>query len=101
MNDFQCEDDIYIGMEAAVEKLTHYYDNMSPMVGIALALDPSKKFKYLEKGLNWEVEWVNSIFLLPTKAVSKEGDSYSNPFKTKALRTRCELGGRIDEYCWW
>ena len=61
LNECESDDDIYIGMEAAVEKLIHYYDNMSPMVGIALALDPSKKLKYLEMGLNWEVHWVNSV----------------------------------------
>ena len=38
---FNENDDMYEGIEAAVEKLNHYYDKISPMVGIALILDPS------------------------------------------------------------
>ena len=52
-------DDIYIGIEAAIQKLYHYYDNISPMVGIALILNPTMKFDMLRK-LNWKEEWINS-----------------------------------------
>jgi hypothetical protein len=31
---FNSSDDIYIGIEAAVEKLNHYYDALSPIIGI-------------------------------------------------------------------
>ena len=58
---FQPEDDIYIGIEAAVEKLTHYYDKVSPMVGIALILDPRFKKVYLKDELNWQDDWVESV----------------------------------------
>jgi hypothetical protein len=61
IRNYNDDDDIYIGIEAAIEKLTHYYDDMSPMVGIALALDPSKKYKYLDTALSWEKEWVDSV----------------------------------------
>jgi len=45
---FNLDDDIYIGIEAAIEKLDHYYDKISPMAGIALILDPSlKKNSYI------------------------------------------------------
>jgi hypothetical protein len=37
------DDDISSCIENAVDKLTHYYDQMSQMVGIALMLDPTKK----------------------------------------------------------
>jgi hypothetical protein len=37
---FDADDDIYVGIKAGIEKLTHYYDKISPMVGIALILDP-------------------------------------------------------------
>jgi hypothetical protein len=75
---YNYDDDIYIGLDAAIEKLTHYYDDMSPMVGIALALDPSKKYKYLDKGLNWEKEWVESV---------KSNFAVSSTTKTKSTLT--------------
>lgn len=53
--------DIYIGIEAAVEKLTHYYDKVSPMVGIALILDPLFKQNYLKHELNWQDDWVDTV----------------------------------------
>jgi hypothetical protein len=45
----------------AVDKLTPYYDQMSPIVGVALMLDPrkSKRDKYLKK-LDWEDSWINT-----------------------------------------
>jgi hypothetical protein len=36
-------DDIHIGMLKALEKLIHYYDHLSPIIGIALCLDPTMK----------------------------------------------------------
>jgi hypothetical protein len=58
---FDENDDIYIGIESAIEKLNHYYDKVSPMVGIALILDPTLKKEFLKKGLGWQVEWVDSV----------------------------------------
>jgi hypothetical protein len=42
---FEDEEDIYIGLSAAIEKLEHYYDQISPIAGIALILDPRTKKK--------------------------------------------------------
>ena len=42
MNQFEADDEIYIGIEAAVEKLNYYYNNISPIVGISLILMPGK-----------------------------------------------------------
>lgn len=61
MQKFDPNDDIYIGIEAAVEKLTHYYDKVSPMVGIALILDPRFKQNYLKDELNWQDDWVETV----------------------------------------
>jgi hypothetical protein len=40
---FKTDDDIYIGIEAAIEKLIYYYDKVSPMIGIALILELTLK----------------------------------------------------------
>ena len=53
--------DIYEGIDAAVDKLNHYYDKISPMVGIALILDPKLKKDFLKKDLGWKDEWVDSV----------------------------------------
>jgi len=58
---FDSDDDIYVGIEAAIEKLDHYYDKVSPMVGIALILDPTLKRDFLRKGLGWTSEWIHSV----------------------------------------
>jgi hypothetical protein len=51
---FDETDDIYIGIVAAIEKLNKYYDNVSPMVGIALILDPTMKKDFFRDVLEWE-----------------------------------------------
>jgi hypothetical protein len=58
---FDENDDIYVGIEDAIEKLNHYYDKVSPMVGIALILDPTMKKDFLKNSLGWQVEWVDSV----------------------------------------
>jgi len=60
MKNFDKSNDIYVGLEAAVDKLNHYYDSVSPMVGIALMLTPTMKKEYLQDSLNWEQEWVDT-----------------------------------------
>jgi hypothetical protein len=55
------EDDIYSGLECAVEKLNHYCDMVSPMVGIARILNPCMKKSFLRNSLCWEEEWVKSV----------------------------------------
>jgi hypothetical protein len=55
---FTEEDDIYVGMESALEKLQHYYDKISPIAGVALILDPNRKRNYLRKKLAWKEEWI-------------------------------------------
>ena len=61
MKKYKNTDDIYIGMEAGVNKLIHYYDNISPMVGIGLILNPTMKQDYLKEKLGWEDDWVESV----------------------------------------
>jgi hypothetical protein len=62
LKNFKSSDDIYIGIESAIEKLNHYNDKISPMVGIALLLNPSSKKQMLTELLQWEQEWVDTVF---------------------------------------
>lgn len=59
---FKKEDDIYIGIDSAISKLNHYYDIISPMVGIALLLNPCLKKKMLTESLKWEQEWIDTVW---------------------------------------
>ena len=43
------------------EKLIHYYDGLSPMVGISLCLDPTFKKISLKDMFDWKKEWVASV----------------------------------------
>jgi len=61
LNNFNFSDDIYIGIDSAIEKLNHYYDKISPMVGIALLLNPCLKKQMLTESLQWEEQWVESV----------------------------------------
>lgn len=61
LSNFNETDDIYIGIEAAIEKLIQYYDKVSPMVGIGLMLDPTMKKDFLRDVLEWEPSWVESV----------------------------------------
>jgi hypothetical protein len=61
LKSFEASDDIYMGIQAGLEKLIHYYDNISPIVGVTLFLDPSKKRKYLIDALDWKTGWVDSV----------------------------------------
>jgi hypothetical protein len=83
MAKFNSSDDIYIGMEATRDKLLHYYDNLSPIVDVALLLDPSKKEKYLRHALGWKESWIKSVLdnfkdsyqfykaiIVPTKSIT-------------------------------
>jgi len=58
---FDFDDDIYVGIQAGIEKLDHYYDKVSPMIGIALILDPSLKKDFLSSGLEWKRDWILSV----------------------------------------
>jgi hypothetical protein len=53
------DEDIYVGIEAAIEKLEHYYDMVSPMVGISLSL--RMKRDYLKNILRWRYSWLESV----------------------------------------
>ena len=61
MKNFNISDDIYIGIYSAIEKLNCYYDKISPMVGIALLLNPCLKKQMLTESLQWEEQWVESV----------------------------------------
>ena len=58
---FNLDDDIYVGIQAGIEKLDHYYDQISPMIGIALILDPTLKKDFLLSGLGWTRDWILSV----------------------------------------
>ena len=63
---FDENDDIYVGIKAVIEKLNHYYDKVSPMVGIALILNPTMKNDFLKKSLGWQSSgwialWINFL----------------------------------------
>jgi hypothetical protein len=59
--ELDAREDIYSGIKMAIDKLIHYYDNVSPIAGIAICLDPSKKASYLSKSLNWERTWIQNV----------------------------------------
>lgn len=100
---FQEYDDIYIGIESAIEKLTHYYDMISPMIGISLILNPTMKKDFLKTSLDWKSSWVDAVeqhFMssfkfykaktgvarqseVASEAVEKEGASISSYLKRK------------------
>ena len=60
MSKFNNSDDIFTGMEATLEKLNHYSEKLSPIVGITILLNPSMKENYLES-LGWKTEWIESV----------------------------------------
>ena len=59
LDDLDETDDLAIGIASAIEKLEHYYDNISPMVGISFILDPRQKISL--KALGWKEEWILSV----------------------------------------
>ena len=79
MKKFGKDDDIYSGIACAVEKLNHYYDKISPMVGIALLLNPSMKKDFLRESLSWKDEWVNDVI--------NQFSSSFNYYKDRAINT--------------
>ena len=86
LENFKQSDDIYVGIKAAIEKLNHYYDQISPMIGIALILDPKRKVQYLQNTLKWEDAWVQTTlrhfqtsFNYYRQRVPNEGTSNSIP----------------------
>jgi hypothetical protein len=50
LDDLDETDDLAIGIASAIEKLEHYYDNISPMVGISFILDPRQKSSFKALG---------------------------------------------------
>jgi hypothetical protein len=51
------KDDMYVAMNLAKEKIIHYYDGASPILGIAAILDPRLKKERFEFW-QWEEEWI-------------------------------------------
>jgi hypothetical protein len=58
---FDLGDEIRVVIESAIVKLDHYYDKVSPMVEIALILDPTLRREFLRNGLGWKPEWMLSV----------------------------------------
>lgn len=88
---FNENDDIYVGIQAAEEKLNHYYDKISPMAGIALILDPTLKSDFLHNGLGWKKGWIvrveehfESSFLYYKNASNKECSTRESTVKNAA-----------------
>jgi hypothetical protein len=77
-------DDLYVCIDTAVDKLTHYYDQMSPIVGVALMLDPrkSKRDKYLKK-LDWEDDWIKTSL----DNFDYAFENYKNKYDKQNIRT--------------
>ena len=81
MENFQRTDDIYIGMSVAYDKLIHYYDQVSPMVGIALLLDPTYKKSSLKDMFDWKEEWIDAVeesFVDAFRVYKSKVDSFEN-----------------------
>jgi hypothetical protein len=49
------------GIKFAIEKLNHYYDNMSPVCGYAVMLNPTLKKQFLRANLNWTSDWIKTV----------------------------------------
>jgi hypothetical protein len=79
-----------------VKKLNHYYDKVSPMVGISLLLNPSYKKQMLIESLKWKKEWVDSVMAHFKSSFSYYKDkfgsiSYSNNITTSAVEPEGEF----------
>jgi hypothetical protein len=116
LSEFQPSDDIYIGIQAAIEKLTHYYDQISPMVGISLILNPTMKKDYLKNTLGWQSGWVDAVqdhfsssfdFYkinfshsqeVSTKPVDTEGVAITNFLKRKRATEANQLEEEFQRY---
>jgi hypothetical protein len=61
VENFEEDEAIVEGIKFAIEKLNHYYDNMSPVCGIAVMLNPSLKKQFLRSNLNWTSDWVKTV----------------------------------------
>ena len=59
MDIYADDDDLHVCIDDAISKLTHYYDQMSPAVGVALFLDPGNKGRILKK-MGWEDKWIET-----------------------------------------
>jgi hypothetical protein len=116
---FNLNDDIYVGIQAGIEKLDHYYDKISPMVGIALILDPTLKKDFLRSGLGWTRDWILSVeksfqssFLfykvtastassaqcMVENATDNEDISYENYLKRKRNSLSGDIQSEYDRY---
>lgn len=58
LSKYRRSEDIYVGISCAISKITHYYDQLSPIVGIAVLLNPNMKKEHLVDFLEWKEEWV-------------------------------------------
>jgi len=52
---------MHVGLKNACDKLIRYYDDLSPLAGIALILNPTMKKEFLKNNLEWEDHWVDSV----------------------------------------
>lgn len=95
LGDIDANSDLHSGVESAVEKLTHYYDKISPMVGVALILNPTMKKDSLKDFLGWNQEWVDSAMEHFTCAFNhyKSKSALSHEFQIPILEVvKSDLG---------
>lgn len=69
------DDELKLAIDAATEKLHYYYDNLSPIVGVSLLLDPRKKLVFLQK-MQWKPSWINQAM-----------DSFKDAFSFYQMKT--------------
>jgi hypothetical protein len=55
------DDSMKVGINAAVTKLNHYYDIISPIAGIAILLNPSRKKVFFKTCLSWKPSWIEAV----------------------------------------
>jgi len=82
--------------------LNHYHDKISPMVGVALILNPSMKKDFL----GWKKEWVNMTMEHFSSAFNhyKEKNEVSLDCQIPALREHeteyAEYMKTVNQMCW-
>ena len=108
LDDLDEIDDLAIGIAPVIEKLEHYYDNISPMVGVSFILDRRQKISSL-KVIGWNEKWIKSVekhfndaidFYKSNSKQAEQIEANLNPenlFKSGYDRYLKQMYDRIDE----